>query len=449
MVRKLLIANRGEIARRIERTCRKMGIATVAVYSEADAGAPHVREADEAVFIGPSPVAQSYLKMDVVVQAALQTGADGVHPGYGLLSENANFAELCTQAGLTFVGPRAAAMAAMGSKVEARQLMAQAGVPVIPGSLGAVSDVLEAAAVAKSLTYPVLLKASYGGGGIGMQVMHNEDELTKAFASNQNRAQAYFGNGEMLIEKQLATPRHIEVQVLFDGYGEGVYLWERECSIQRRHQKIIEEAPSPFVDETLRQLMGETALRAARAVGYSNAGTVEFLVDENQEFYFLEMNTRLQVEHPVTELITGLDLVEWQLRLADGEHLPWRQADVHLQGHALECRIYAEDPERMLPSPGTITGLVLPEGPGIRNDVGVEVGFKVTPFYDPMIGKLIVHGHTRAESLKKMQHALAGYEISGIRSNLSLLQSIVASEAFATGNLSTDFLDRWIFNRKG
>ncbi len=449
MIRKLLIANRGEIARRIERTCRKMGIATVAVFSEADAGAPHVREADEAVLIGPSPVAESYLQIEAILQAARQTGADAVHPGYGLLSENHHFAQACKESGLTFVGPPAMAIAAMGSKVEARRLMAQVGVPVIPGSQGPVAGVEEAAGVAESLSYPVLLKASHGGGGIGMQVVYNEDELRKAFANNQSRAQAYFGNGEMFIEKQIHSPRHIEVQVLFDEFGEGIYLWERECSIQRRHQKIIEEAPSPFVDANLRQRMGETALQAARAVGYTNAGTVEFLVDADHKFYFLEMNTRLQVEHPVTEFITGLDLVEWQLRLAVGERLPWRQADVPLQGHALECRIYAEDPHRMLPSPGVITSLVLPEGPGIRNDVGVEVGFKVTPFYDPMIGKLIVHGQNRVESLAKMERALNEYEVSGIHSNLPLLRTIVTSEAFALGNLSTDFLDRWVFNKKG
>ena len=354
MIRKLLIANRGEIARRIIRTCRRLDIRTVAIYSDADRDSPHVFEADEAVRVGPPPVAQSYLQQDAIVAAAQSTGADAVHPGYGLLSEHAGFVRAVRKAGLTFVGPSSEAVAAMGSKIEARTLLERAGVPIVPGSDGAV-DVDAALAVAERIGYPVMLKASSGGGGIGMQVVSDDDALKKAFASNQARAQAYFGNGDMFVEKYISSSRHIEIQVLFDEYGNGVFLWERECSIQRRHQKVIEEALSPFLTEDLRQRMGSAAIAAGRSIGYSNAGTLEFLVDENGAFYFLEMNTRLQVEHPVTECITGLDLVEWQLRIASGERLPFTQADIRREGHAIEARIYAEDPVRMLPSPGTIT----------------------------------------------------------------------------------------------
>ncbi|GMA49186.1 biotin carboxylase 2 [Alicyclobacillus contaminans] len=439
MFRKLLIANRGEIARRIIRTCRRMGIATVAVYSDADESALHVREADEAVRIGPPPVAQSYLQIDALVQAALGTAAEAVHPGYGLLSEHPGFARAVRQAGLVFVGPSTDAIAAMGSKISARNVMRTAGVPIVPGSDAGV-DLAEALSLAAAMGYPVMLKAAHGGGGIGMQVVHDADELQKVFAANQARAKSYFGNGEMFVEKVVSRPRHVEFQVLFDEHGHGVYLWERECSIQRRHQKVVEEAPSPFLDAELRLMMGEAALRAARAIGYSNAGTVEFLVDEERRFYFLEMNTRLQVEHPVTEAITGLDLVEWQLRIAAGEPLDLSQADVPFQGHAIECRIYAEDPEKFLPSPGTITSLRLPSGDGVRNDVAVESGSVVTPFYDPMIGKLIVHGADRSQAIDRMTEALTAYDVQGIRTNLALLRKVMASEAFARGETTTDFL---------
>lgn len=313
----------------------------------------------------------------------------------------------------------------------------------MPGSEGAVASVEEAVRIAAEIGYPVMLKASYGGGGIGMQVVNSEEELRKAFASNSARAKAYFGNGEMFLEKRVQRPRHVEIQVLCDGHGHGVYLWERECSIQRRHQKVVEEAPSPFVDEALRQRMGEAALAICRAIGYENAGTLEFLVDEEKNFYFLEMNTRLQVEHPITEMITGLDLVEWQLRIAAGEPLGFGQDDIRRDGHAIECRVYAEDPEKMLPSPGTITRMVLPEGEGIRNDVGVESGSEITPFYDPMIGKLIAHGRDRAEAIDRMKQALDAYVIEGIRSNLPLLRAIIASDRFAAGDTTTDFLESW------
>jgi len=442
MIRKLLVANRGEIARRVIRTARRMGIATVAVYSDADMKALHVAEADEAVRIGPAPVAQSYLHMQAVLEAASQTGADAIHPGYGLLSENANFAQACRDQGLIFVGPGTEAIASMGSKTAAREAMQRAGVPIVPGSEGAVGSADEAIRLATDMGYPVMLKAAFGGGGIGMQSVSNAEELERAFHSNQTRAKAYFGNGEMFVEKRIQSPRHIEVQVLFDAYGHGIHLWERECSVQRRNQKVVEEALSPYLDDALREKMGHAALSAARAIGYSNAGTVEFLVDGNRDFYFLEMNTRLQVEHPVTEMITGLDLVEWQLRLADQEPLSIQQNDVQRSGHAMECRIYAEDPEKMLPSPGTIETFVLPTGEGIRNDVGVAAGTVVTPYYDPMIGKLIVHGANRVEAIQRMKAALASYEVTGIRTNLPLLQRIIASKAFADGETTTDFLER-------
>ncbi|WP_290584614.1 acetyl-CoA carboxylase biotin carboxylase subunit [Alicyclobacillus sp.] len=442
MIRKLLIANRGEIARRIARTCRRLGVRTVAVYSDADAGAPHVREADEAVRIGPAPVAQSYLNIEAILEAARQTGADAVHPGYGFLSEHAGFARACQDAGLIFVGPSPDAIHAMGSKIEARRRMVSAGVPVVPGTEAGLRDVEEALSAAERIGYPVMVKASAGGGGIGMQVVDGPEALRQAFAANAKRAASYFGDGTLFLEKRVFPARHIEIQVLFDGHGHGVYLWERECSIQRRHQKVVEEAPSPFADDDLRRRMGEAALAAASAIGYVNAGTVEFLVDEARRFYFLEMNTRLQVEHPVTEMITGLDLVEWQLRIAGGEALSFGQADVRRDGHAIECRVYAEDPVRMLPSPGTITRLELPSGDGVRNDVGVAAGSTVSPYYDAMIGKLIVHGADRGEAIARLRAALDAYVVEGIRTNVPLLRRIAAAQAFSEGRTTTDFIDR-------
>ncbi|SFU58038.1 acetyl-CoA carboxylase biotin carboxylase subunit [Alicyclobacillus macrosporangiidus] len=440
MVQKLLIANRGEIARRILRTCRRLGVATVAVYSDADADAPHVQEADEAVRIGPPPVVWSYLRTEAILDAARRTGADAVHPGYGFLSENPAFAKACRDAGLVFIGPGPEAMAAMGSKVEARRRLMALGVPVVPGTQAALGSLEEAWEEAERLGYPVMVKASAGGGGIGMQAVDGPEALQRAFSANAQHAQAYFGDGTLFLEKCIWPARHIEIQVLFDEHGHGVYLWERECSIQRRHQKVMEEAPSPFVDDALRRRMGEAAMSAASAIGYVNAGTVEFLVDAARRFYFLEMNTRLQVEHPVTEMITGLDLVEWQLRVASGEPLPFRQEDLRCDGHAIECRVYAEDPERMLPSPGTITRLALPEGDGIRNDVGVVSGSTVTPYYDAMIGKLIVHGRDRAEAVRRLRRALDEYVVEGIQTNLPLLRRIAAAQAFSEGRTTTDFI---------
>lgn len=441
MVRKLLVANRGEIARRVIRTARRMGIATVAVYSDADMKALYVQEADESVRIGPAPVAQSYLKIDAIVEAALRTGADAVHPGYGLLSENSDFAKACKEAGLLFIGPSTQAIADMGSKTAARNIMMGAGVPVVPGSDGALTSLDDARGLASRMGYPIMLKAAFGGGGIGMQTVADDQELERAFHSNQARSRAYFGRDDLFLEKRVEHPRHIEIQVLLDEQGHGVYLFERECSIQRRHQKVVEEALSPFLDEDLRKRMGEAALTAARAINYTNAGTVEFLVDNQRNFYFLEMNTRLQVEHPVTEMITGLDLVEWQLRIASGEPLAFSQGDLTSQGHAIECRIYAEDPEKMLPSPGRIETFVLPSGDGIRNDVGVGAGSEVSPHYDAMIGKLIVHGQNRHEAIERMKRALNAYVITGIRSNIPLLQRIMASQAFYEGQTTTDFIE--------
>jgi len=443
MFKKLLIANRGEIARRIIRTCKRLGIQTVAVYSDADYESAFVREADEAVRIGPAPVAQSYLQIDTILQAAKDTHADAIHPGYGLLSEHAGFATAIRAAGLVYVGPPVEAISAMGSKVEARTRMQAIGVPVVPGSDGAVADAESAVTIADKIGYPVMLKASSGGGGIGMQLVQNADELRKAFTSNQTRAKTYFGNGDMFVEKAIVAPRHIEIQVLFDGHGNGVYLWERECSIQRRHQKVVEEAPSPFVDEALRRKMGEAAVAAAHSIGYVNAGTLEFLVDASRNFYFLEMNTRLQVEHPVTEAITGLDLVEWQLRVAAGESLTFAQSDVARRGHAIEVRVYAEDPVKMLPSPGTITQLTLPTGDGIRNDVAMDGPAVVTPYYDPMIGKLIAYADTRQAAIARLRDALAAYQVEGIKTNIPLLSEIIASEMFARGQTTTDFLLRF------
>lgn len=444
MFRKVLIANRGEIARRIIHTCKLMGISTVAVFSDADEHALHVEDADEAVRIGPPPVAQSYLQIDAIIEAAKSTGAEAIHPGYGLLSENPAFAEACEVAGIRFIGPSSNAISQMGNKIAAREVMRNAGVPIVPGSAGEVASADEAVTIAGQIGYPIMLKAAGGGGGIGMQVVHHDDELTKAFSANQQRAKAYFGNGAMFLEKYITGPRHIEVQLFFDEMGNGVYLWERECSVQRRHQKVVEEAPSAFVDATLRQRMGEAALVAGQAIGYSNAGTVEFIVDAHKNFYFLEMNTRLQVEHPVTEAITGFDLVELQLRIAAGERLPFTQADVVLSGHAIECRVYAEDPVKMLPSPGTILALTLPSGDGIRNDVGVASGSVVTPYYDPMIGKLIACAPTREEAIVRMLQALADYHVEGIRTNLPLLAKIISHPAFQAAETTTDFIAQHI-----
>ncbi len=438
MFSKILIANRGEIAVRVIRACQAMGLRTVAVYSEADADAMHVKLADEAYPIGPAPVAQSYLKVDAILEAAKQSGAEAIHPGYGLLSENAGFARACAEAGLTFIGPKPEVIAQMGVKTEARALMKAAGVPVVPGIETACSDIEEAQRIALEIGYPVMLKAASGGGGIGMQVCPDAAELEKAFKLCAGRAKAYFGNGDLYVEKYIANPRHVEIQVLADHHGHVVHLNERECSIQRRHQKVVEEAPSPVVDAALRARMGEVAVQAVRALGYTNAGTLEFLVDADRNFYFLEMNTRLQVEHPVTELTTGVDLVRWQIRIAAGEALTLQQAELAPKGHAVEVRLYAEDPNTFFPSPGTIAELRWPDG--IRVDTWVEAGTVVSPHYDPMIAKLIAHGADRAEAIAKLQEALGRLEVAGIKTNTPMLLTVLGHPKFRAGDFSTDFV---------
>ncbi|QCR33632.1 acetyl/propionyl/methylcrotonyl-CoA carboxylase subunit alpha [Lysinibacillus sp. SGAir0095] len=443
MFKKILIANRGEIARRIIRTCKRLGIETVAIYSEADANSLHVKEATESFCIGKPQVALSYLNIDAILDVAKQTGADAVHPGYGLLSENAAFANRVEEAGLTFIGPKSQVIQAMGSKIEARKIMEQAGVPIVQGVNDPIKDADEAAKIAQEIGYPVMLKASAGGGGIGMQLVNNEEELKKAFEGNQKRAQSFFGDGTMFIEKFIAQPHHVEVQVLADAHGNVVPVYERECSIQRRNQKVVEEAPSPFISEETRKKMLDAAVDAAKHIGYTNAGTIEFLVDHDQNFYFLEMNTRLQVEHPVTEEITGLDLVEQQLKLAKGEKLAFTREDIQKKGHAIEVRIYAENPVTFFPSPGKITNLVLPKGEGIRHEVAVESGSDVTPFYDPMIGKLVVFGATREEACARLADALRNYVVEGIQTNIPMLLETVTHEQFLSGVTTTKFVEEY------
>jgi acetyl-CoA carboxylase, biotin carboxylase subunit len=442
-IKKLLVANRGEIAVRVLRACREMGIATVAVYSEADREAPHVQLADEAYAIGAAPATESYLVIDRLVQTARRAGADAVHPGYGFLSENPTFAEACAQAGLTFVGPPAAAMRQVGSKTAARRLARETGVPMVPGTIEPVASDAEAARAAGEIGYPVMLKAAMGGGGKGMRLVRRADDLPEALRAARAEAGAAFGDAAVYFERALEAPRHIEIQILADTHGHVIHLGERECSIQRRHQKLVEECPSPFVDAALRARMGEAACRLARAAGYVNAGTVEFLVDADRNFYFLEMNTRLQVEHPVTEMVTGVDLVHEQLRVAAGEELTLAQADVAWRGWAIECRVNAEDPfAGWLPSPGTITGLHAPAGPWVRDDSGVYEGYTVPRFYDTLMSKLIVWGADRDAACERMLRALGEYRVVGVRTTIPTLTRIIAHPDFRAGRLSTAFLER-------
>ncbi|HEX5455256.1 MAG TPA: acetyl/propionyl/methylcrotonyl-CoA carboxylase subunit alpha [Stellaceae bacterium] len=441
MFSKILIANRGEIACRVIRTARAMGIATVAVYSEADAEALHVRKADEAVAIGPPPAADSYLRIDRILDACRKTGAEAVHPGYGFLSERAEFARVLEEAGIAFIGPGPEAIAAMGDKIASKRLAHEAGVSTVPGYLDVIPDAEHAIPIAHEIGYPVMVKASAGGGGKGMRIAHDDAELREGFRSAQSEARSSFGDDRVFLEKYVEEPRHIEIQVLSDAHGNIVHLGERECSIQRRHQKVFEESPSPFLDPETRAAMGAQAVALARAVGYRSAGTVEFIVDRRRNFYFLEMNTRLQVEHPVTELVTGLDLVELMIRIAAGEKLPLCQDDVRQTGWAIEARVYAEDPLRnFLPSIGRLVRYQPPEGDGIRIDTGVFEGAEITLYYDPMIAKLCAYGGDRDEATRRLRTALDGFYISGVRHNLAFLAAIAGSERFHAGQLSTDFI---------
>ncbi|MDZ5455876.1 acetyl/propionyl/methylcrotonyl-CoA carboxylase subunit alpha [Azohydromonas lata] len=444
MFNKILIANRGEIACRVIKTARRMGVATVAVYSEADANARHVRLADEAVLIGPAPVRESYLLADRILEAAKQTGAQAVHPGYGFLSENEDFAEACEAAGIAFIGPPASAIRAMGSKSAAKALMEKAGVPLTPGYHGDNQESTFLAAQAEAIGYPVLIKASAGGGGKGMRRVEGAAEFEAALASCKREAINAFGDDHVLVEKYVLKPRHIEIQVFGDKHGDCVYLFERDCSVQRRHQKVLEEAPAPGMTPERRAAMGQAAVEAAKAVGYVGAGTVEFIANQDGSFYFMEMNTRLQVEHPVTEMITGLDLVEWQLRVASGEPLPLKQEQLSIDGHALEARIYAEDPDRgFLPSTGRLVHLAPPpESDHVRVDTGVEQGDEITPHYDPMIAKLIVWGADRRQALSRMRQALAQYRVVGVQNNVEFLSRLVAVPSFANANLDTGLIER-------
>src|SRR5271166_218923 len=442
MFKRVLIANRGEIAVRIIRACREMGIESVAVFSDVDRKALHVRKADYAYHIGPATASESYLNFDRILDVARRSGAEAIHPGYGFLSENARFATACRDAGIKFIGPTPESMEMMGSKTRARQNMKKAGVPFVPGSEhGLEYEATER--LAEQIGYPVMLKAAAGGGGKGMRLVMSQNDLRSAYESARSEAQRSFGDNEVYIEKYIVNPRHIEMQIFGDEYGNVVYLGERECSIQRRHQKVLEEAPSPIVDEDMRRRMGEVAVRVAKAANYQNAGTVEFLVDEQRNFYFLEMNTRLQVEHPVTEFVTGYDLVHLQLRVASGEKLPFTQDEVKLRGHAIECRIYAEDPDnQFFPSPGQITRLISPSGPGIRRDSGMYEGWKVPIEYDPLLAKLIGYGETREDAIDRLLRALHAYFVGGIKTNISLFRRILLDPAFRAGKLDTGFLDR-------
>ena len=443
MFAKILIANRGEIACRVIATAQEMGIKTVAVYSKADERAPHVAMADEAVMIGPSPSSESYLVIDNIIDAARRTGADAIHPGYGFLSENAAFAEALAMAGVAFIGPGADAIKAMGDKIESKKLASAAGVSTIPGWPDVIADAEEAVRIASDIGYPVMVKASAGGGGKGMRVAFKEDEIEECFVSASNEARSSFGDDRIFIEKFIENPRHIEIQVLADGQGGIVHLGERECSIQRRHQKVIEEAPSPFLDPKTRVAMGAQAIKLARAVGYKSAGTVEFVVDRDQNFYFLEMNTRLQVEHPVTEQVTGIDLVEQMIRIAYGETLDLRQEDISFNGWAIEARIYAEDPFRnFLPSIGRLTRYLPPESsPNIRVDSGVVEGGEISMFYDPMIAKLVATGETRDVAISYMRDALDAYYIRGVSHNIPFLNAVMTHPRFISGDLTTAFID--------
>ena len=444
MFKKILIANRGEIACRIIWACKELDIKTVAVHSEADRDALHVRYADEAICIGPPPSAQSYLNIPAIIAAAEITDVDAIHPGYGFLAENAHFAEVCGECNIKFIGPSPKVIRQMGDKAEARRTMVAAGVPVTPGSEGLLDNEEAAVSAAEKIGYPVLIKATAGGGGRGMRVAQNAEELQHAYNTARAEAETAFKNSGVYLERYIARPRHIEIQILADEYGHVIHLGERECSIQRRHQKLIEESPSPAITKELREEMGRVAVKACQEVGYANAGTIEFLLDENNNFYFMEMNTRIQVEHPVSELVTISDLVAAQIRIASGEPLNRSQEDILFVGHAIECRINAEDPETFTPSPGRITTFNLPTGPGVRIDTAAYAGYFVPPYYDSMIAKIIVHHRTRERAIMRMRRALEATVIEGIKTTIPMHLKILAEQDFIDGNLSTRFMDRFV-----
>lgn len=442
-MKKILIANRGEIADRIIRTCKRLRIQTVAVYSEADQEAPFVHNADEAYLLGAPRVEESYMNMDKVFEIAKKSGAEAIHPGYGFFSENAAFAKRCAEEGLVFIGPTPEVIKNMGDKIEARRLMKAAGVPVVPGTDEAVSTVEEAIEAANKIGYPVMLKAAAGGGGIGMIAAHNETECIKNFASNSDRAKRFFGNGAMFVEKKIEHARHIEVQILADTHGNAIHLFDRECSIQRRNQKVIEEAVSPFLSEETRAEICRISLNAIKEIGYVNAGTLEFIADDQENLYFLEMNTRIQVEHPVTEEVTGVDIVAEQLRIAAGETLSYAQRQIKRSGHAIEARIYAEDPKTFFPSPGKITAFAIPEMAGVRNELAVGNAYTVTPFYDPMIAKVVAKGEDRKAACMNLIHALEQWQIEGIKTNIEMILAVLKSDAFQEGGTTTDFVEKY------
>ncbi|AMV71829.1 acetyl-CoA carboxylase biotin carboxylase subunit [Desulfuromonas carbonis] len=444
MFHKILIANRGEIALRIIRACKELGIKTVAVHSDVDSESLHVKLADESICIGPAPSAKSYLNMKSIISAAEVTDADAIHPGYGFLSENAEFAEICNNCGLTFIGPTAENMRLMGDKISARQTVTKAGVPILPGTKDGVHTAEEAMRIAGEIGYPIIIKATAGGGGRGMKVVHSPASLANAFAAARSEAQAGFGNPEVYIEKFCERPRHVEIQIMADKHGNVIHLGERDCSIQRRHQKLIEEAPCPVLSPALRKKMGECAVAAAKAVGYTSVGTMEFLLDKDHNFYFMEMNTRVQVEHPVTEMITGVDIIKEQIRSAAGLPLRFKQSDIKIHGHAIECRINAEHPFKFTPSPGKIDGYHTPGGLGVRVDSFVYDQYTVLPHYDSMIAKLIVHADTREEAIKRMARALDEYIIEGIKTTIPFHQKIMDNREFIEGNVDTGFLERMV-----
>lgn len=449
MFRKILIANRGEIAVRIIRACRELGVRCVAVYSTADRESLHAQIADEAICIGSPATKDSYLNMNAIIQAAVNTGAEAIHPGFGFLSENAEFARLCEKAGIVFIGPSYKSIEMLGDKAAAKETMKNAGVPVIPGSDGAVKNMDDARKVAEKCGYPILVKASAGGGGRGIRRVDSPDELESQIIAAQQEAKNFFGDDTIYIEKFLVNPHHVEIQIIADQFGHTIYLGERDCSMQRRNQKILEECPSPIISPELREKMGKAAVTAAKQCGYYNAGTIEFLVDENRDFYFMEMNTRIQVEHPITEEVTGFDLVKAQIEIASGMELDVKQEDIVLRGHAIECRINAENPEQNFrPSPGTINALYVPGGPGIRIDGAVYQGYTITPYYDSMISKLIVHGSDREEAIRKMRWALSEFIVSGVDTNIDFQLEIIKQPEFIGGDYDNGFLTRYMEKRK-